>query len=133
MRNLAIAGSLALALSGCAINPQQLAARSDNEVCESYGVYSHGIGWGEVANQYRAEIERRNLITPEEWALAAKKQLRIGMSQCAMYASWGKPDRENRSVYSGGITIQHVFNSGYRYIRPTYVYTHNGRVRSWQD
>jgi hypothetical protein len=120
-------------LNGCAVSPEQASQRSDNEVCESYGVFSRSGMWGAAAETYRREIEHRKLMTTEEWALADKKTIRIGMSRCAMYASWGKPDRENRSVGSYGEHIQHVYNSGYRYIRPKYVYTRNGIVSSWQD
>lgn len=89
--------------------------------------------FSELTTQYHAEMERRSLLSQNEKDLVAKKQIQIGMSLCALYASWGKPDHENRSVGSWGTHIQHVYNAGLRYIRPTYVYTENGVVTSWQD
>lgn len=118
-------------LAGCATT-QDIASQPDMEVCRSYGVFRTGILLA-TAPAYRDEMIRRQLLSDEEWMLVERKELRIGMSQCAMYASWGRPDRENRSVGSYGVHIQHIFNTGYRYIRPTYIYTQNGKVRSWQD
>lgn len=130
---LLIALGLLSLISGCAISPERISSQSDLDVCQSYGIYSRGIGWGELADQYKKEIFRRNLLTQEEWELAAQKRIRRGMGQCAMYVSWGKPDRENRSVGSWGVHIQHVYNAGYKYIPVSYVYTENGKVTSWQD
>lgn len=121
------------ALAGCAASPDRISGAPDHEICRSYAVFSAGIGWGARAAQYKDEITRRNLLTPEEWQLASERKLRRGMSQCAMYVSWGNPDRENRSVGSWGTHIQHVYHAGLRYVSPTYVYTQNGKVTSWQD
>lgn len=133
MRTASLLAAAIITLSGCAASPDRISASSDLEVCKSYAVFSGGIGWGNRAAQYKEEILRRNLLTSEEWALAAEKKLRRGMSQCAMYASWGNPDRENRSVGSWGTSVQHIYNAGLRYIPATYVYTRNGVVTSWQD
>lgn len=119
------------ALCGCA-TPATLAQQDDVSICRSFGVYKIGILAAE-APKYRAEIERRQLLTAAEWDSARQGRVHMGMSQCGMYVAKGAPDRENRTVYSGGVRIQHVYNSGYRYLRPTYIYTHNGKVVSWQD
>lgn len=124
---------LVLFISACAVSPAQVERETDNELCLNHGTYAQSAMFAGAAENYRREIEHRKLMTPEEWDLASRKTIRIGMSRCAMYASWGKPDRENRSVGSFGEHIQHVYNSGYRYIRPKYVYTRNGKVSSWQD
>jgi len=119
-------------LVGCAVNPQHVSTAPDLEICQSYGVYSRGA-WSSHAESYKQEIERRKLLSQDDWDTVAQRKIKRGMSQCAMYASWGRPDRENRSVGSWGTHIQHIFNSGYTYIKPTYVYTENGKVTSWQD
>lgn len=124
---------IALALSGCAITQEQLSSRSDMDVCQSYGTFRKGIGWGAMANSYREEIARRNLLSDEDMQLVEQGKLRIGMSKCAMYASWGRPDRENRTVYRGGTSTQYIFNAGYKYIKPTYVYTDGDKVSALQD
>lgn len=133
MKSMLPATLIAATLSGCALSPAYMAASSDSQICERYGVFSRNGMFGEYTTQYRAEMERRNLLSPHEKELVAKKQIQIGMSLCALYASWGTPDRQNRSVGSWGVRIQHVYNAGLRYIRPTYVYTENGYVTSWQD
>jgi len=50
----------------------------------------------------------------------------IGMTAEQLRASWGAPDRINRSYGAGGSSEQWVFGR-------TYVYVDNGVVRSWQD
>lgn len=59
-------------------------------------------------------------------ALVLKSEIRLGMSQCELYASWGEPTEENRSVGRWGVHVQHVYDD-------SYVYTENGRVTAWQD
>lgn len=129
----AIAVMTVSVLSGCAISPQQMSSKSDTDICQSYGVFRSGIGWGAMAQSYKEEILRRKLLSDEDMALVEQKKLRLGMSKCAMYASWGRPDRENRTVHANGVHIQHIFNAGYKYIRPTYVYTDGDTVTAWQD
>lgn len=133
MRLLLALATITTILTGCALSPEYMTSSSDTDVCERYGVLSRNPMFSELTTQYKAEMERRNLLTQTEKDLVAKKQIQLGISLCALYASWGKPDHENRSVGSWGTHIQHVYNSGLRYTRPTYVYTENGHVTSWQD
>lgn len=117
--------------AGCATTPEQISNRDDLDVCKSYGVYRTGILVG-LAPAYKDEIDRRGLLTDEEKQLVADKSIKLGMSLCAMYASWGSPSYENRTVLKGSVNIQHVYNAGLRYIRKNYVYTRNGKVTAWQ-
>lgn len=128
-----LAAAAVTSMTGCAMSPDIMTRQDDMDVCRSYGIYANSPMWRATADGYEQEINRRGLLSTEEWQLARSKKIRQGMSQCALYASWGKPDRENRSVGSWGVHIQHVYNAGYRYIQPSYVYTENGKVRSWQD
>lgn len=123
----------ALFCASCAIAPERVAQESDLEVCRSLGVYRGSALFGASASSYEAEARRRNLLTEEEWGMVAAKRVKIGMSRCAMYVTFGKPDRENATTSSYGRHVQHVFNSGYRYIKAYYIYTDNDRVVSWQD
>ncbi len=72
------------------------------------------------------EAARRKLSFDRK--LVKDEQIRLGITECQLYASWGLPTEQNRSVGPWGVNIQHV----YRYTRQ-YVYTTNGRVKSWQD
>ena len=81
-------------------------------------------------NLYIKEIERRKLITKKEWQRIKEKKITIGMSQCALYASWGAPAKENRSVGRWGVHIQHMYGDSPDW---RYVYTENGKITSWQD
>lgn len=132
VKTLAIAAAC-LGFTGCATTPDQLASKSDLDVCKTYGVFANGIVWGETARQYKTELERRNILSASEWQTVNSKQIQRGMSLCALYASWGRPSRENNSTGSWGTHTQHVYNAGLRHVRPTYVYTQNGVVKSWQN
>lgn len=120
-------------LSGCAVAPERVAQVSDLEVCRSYGIFRASGLWATRAASYEAEVKRRGLIAADEWPLVEAKKIRNGMSRCAMYAAFGGPDRENRTVSGSHVHVQHVFNAGYRYIKAFYVYTDNDRVTAWQD
>ena len=72
----------------------------------------------------KAEALHRKLVFND--SLIRKEQVRIGMSECQLYAAWGLPSDQNRTVGSWGIHIQHIYGNAY-------VYTENGRVTSWQD
>jgi hypothetical protein len=119
-----------LLLLGCGVAPGRLAGLSDLDICRGYGVYSHWFVSDPLAQSYKQEMERRKLLTPEEWALAAEQRIQKGMSQCALYASWGKPVREYRSEQHGSVQIRHVYRMGWN-TRPGSVFTKNGKVDGW--
>jgi hypothetical protein len=121
---------LAIALSaGCATDPAHLTEASNLDICRGYGIYSAWRIHGPLTEQYKREMERRKLLTPEEWALVAQRRIQKGISRCALYASWGVPVSEHPSDGDGG-EIQHVYHTGWR-ISPGAVYTKNGKVEGW--
>jgi len=69
-------------------------------------------------------------MTAEEWALAERQMIQRGMSECALLASWGIPNKVNRSVGVWGVYKQYVYR-GYRL--SSYAYVENGRVSGWQN
>ncbi len=68
-------------------------------------------------------------ITEEELEAARNGSVFIGMSRDALYAAWGKPYTENRTILANKVRIQHVFTFGGR----RYAYTENGFVTAIQD
>ncbi|CAI8773788.1 hypothetical protein [Methylocaldum szegediense] len=122
-------GLAILAAAGCAIDPAKLNSLSDLEVCRGYAVYSAWVISNSRADQYRREIERRHLLTPQEWALVEQKRIEKGMSRCALYASWGVPVSEE-AVEGEKEEIRHVYHSGWL-MSPGAVYTKNGKVEAW--
>jgi hypothetical protein len=60
--------------------------------------------------------------------------LKLGMTECGMYAVLGKPTRVNRSQYASGMHKQYIYEN-----QGTYVYTLTapgsavGVITSWQD
>ena len=74
----------------------------------------------------KSEASRRKISFNA--TLIRSEKIRMGISECELYASWGYPDDQRRTVGRWGIHIQHIYgNFG------PYVYTENGRVTSWQD
>lgn len=132
---LALLGMLSL-ISGCAVSPETAAELlSLSSVCAQYG---HALRAGAVDRQTttKAEIDRRGLtFTDAEGRSIYKETVHVGMSECAMYAAWGHPSRQNKTFTAGGETVQHVW-AGVRgrYIgtRSNYAYTSNGRVTAVQ-
>lgn len=68
----------------------------------------------------------------DEWDLIHAKQIKIGMTQCSLLASWGQPDRINSSASRYGSSNQWIYNVGFRFIRASYVYVSGGKVSAWQ-
>lgn len=126
-------GSFAFAamMIGCAsLQPMPDVRRMDDgHLCGAYHYYGR---YGTIAHTEAVhdEIQRRNLLSKEDWQLVYEKSIRIGIRSCVLYAAWGSPDSENRSTGAWGTGTQHVYGRG-RYAR--YVYTRNGRVTGWQD
>lgn len=110
--------------------PEHLRSYSKDEFCIEYGRYLQKRN-GEVDSEPRvqkamsSELHRRNIKL--NTAQIAQEKIKLGISTCQLYASWGRPDSENRSVGKWGVHIQHVYGSG------VYVYSENGQVTSWQD
>ena len=75
---------------------------------------------------FNAEAVRRRLHINKD--LARRESIKVGIDQCTLYASWGFPERANRSVGPWGVHSQLIYGD----FGP-YVYVQNGVVRSYQD
>ena len=111
--------------------PSILKAMNKEKFCVTYGkalrkgeVYEIGT-LPDTMKLVKQESNRRKLRFDD--SLVRVEKIRIGISECQLYASWGLPRDQNQSVGRWGVHIQHVYSYG------TYVYTENGRVTSWQD
>lgn len=110
--------------------PTILRKMDKNDVCVAYGKslrnekLNEFLSFKDAPKYIYAEVKRRKMKFSQN--LVKEANIQIGMSICNMYAAWGFPEDENRSVGSWGTDIQHVYGS-------TYVYTRNGVVTSWQD
>lgn len=129
------AGVCAIAFfAGCAVTPQAASSLNSGELCVRYG---DRLKSGDLpgAQIYRSEIDNRKLMLPRDNTESIRRnEISIGMSLCALHASWGSPSRNNRTVTSRGVRVQHVYMNPYsRYRASAYVYTENGIVTSWQD
>ena len=73
------------------------------------------------------ELNKRGFHT-NQINQARSGKIAIGMPTCIMYATIGKPNKENKTVNAYRTHIQHVYRG-----KNLYVYTDNGIITSWQD
>lgn len=112
--------------------PQYLRKLDKLDFCKLYGNHLRSENIDEIgtvkdqASLFKNEAARRKVTFMSK--LIREEKVLIGMTECDLYASWGYPQSENRSVGSWGVHIQHVYGD----FGP-YVYTENGRVTSFQD
>lgn len=122
------------ALSSCSTYvPRNLDAEPTRGLCARYGdVLREGNQSG--AAEIRSALERRQLaLTAADDSAIARSAIRVGMTECAMFAGWGLPDRANNTTTASGTRTQHVW-SYIRYVRSArYAYTENGRVVAIQN
>jgi hypothetical protein len=128
---LVIAAAL---VTGCAsISPERTAKMNDRQLCNSYGDARDNAAIRKNLPSLRAEIDRRGLVRAEEWSLIESKEAQLGMSVCALRASWG-PAKENALATRYGESIQHVYRLSWCHrCNVKYVYTNNGVVTAIQE
>lgn len=126
---------ITLLLASCAsITPEKLAQRTDDDVCKTYGGLSNlAFNGKKMAAPWKDELIRRKLVTDDELTAIENKKIFVGMKECALYASWGEPRKQNRTVSGSGVRVQNIYGSYGKHNKPTYVYVSNGVVTSWQD
>jgi|CXWL01.1.fsa_nt_gi hypothetical protein len=111
--------------------PMLMLNMPEEKLCAAYGsALREGVVYGigpfpDIVRLVRNESARRKLEFDDK--LISSGKIKLGISECQLYASWGLPKDQNRTVGSWGVHIQHIYGSG------SYVYTQNGRVTSWQD
>ena len=107
--------------------PDSLRTQGDDYIC----FWARSPWTSSVIPMYLDEAKRRDLVTDAEAVLIKGKRISIGMSECAMYMSWGVPARSNVSMGIDGKITQYVYEGST--INTTYVYVVNGRVVRWSE
>lgn len=110
------AGTAALSLLiGCAsaTDPTaSVATMQSDQLREQYiDTLCRAYGRGRYEN-IRLELVRREALTPDEWKMVEQHQIRNGMSECGLLASWGGPGvyvTRNRSMLSSETVTQWTF------------------------
>jgi len=95
------------------------ASLSNSDLCSRFGRYH--------AEEDRAEIRKRKIVSQSEWPLVDAHRVRVGMSEVALLCSFGPPDSINRTVTSALVQKQYIYGDD------SYVYVENGRVISFQN
>jgi hypothetical protein len=69
------------------MKPGDLAMQETSKLCMSYAA-------APAASQavIRDELEKRSIISDNDWEMADKHMVRPGMSVCGLFAAWGQPD-----------------------------------------
>lgn len=93
-------------------------------------------GWPAYCNDYEntdvvqnrvSELKQnRSTFPASDQNLIREGKVYIGMSAAAAEASWGKPDRINRSTNASGTREQWVYDGG------NYLYIRNGKITNIQ-
>ena len=99
--------------------PGQFSDIEDDGLCLSYGD-SPGAAM-------REEITRRGIIKPAMWSVIDAGSVSVGMTTCAILASYGMHVYPNRTVTAYGEHVQWVANGR------QYIYTDNGIVTAIQN
>jgi len=120
---------LSFFLAGCAGMPMAIATDNDEQLrneqtldlCRAYPMLFDQKG-------VRAELNRRLAVGDPEWVLIDQHRIYIGMSECALLASWGKPEKmdHDNTLRSGG-PLRYVYHDG-----ADLVYVGDGKVTSFQ-
>lgn len=132
MRKLVIAAAGVAAGCAAPVSVENVGALSEEALCVRYGVALRANDMGQVPI-LSGELARRGItMGSTENELAMRKAVRVGLSRCSMWASWGGSLRDNRTTNAYGTRIQHVFGSSSGYSR-SYVYTENGRITTIQN
>jgi hypothetical protein len=122
-------------------SPEYLSKLNDKDLCLRFymGVlnedltgtrpYELKIKTGTTSFDLNIEGELKNRgLTTEQINKIRNRTINIGSPVCVMYAVYGYPDDENRTVTSHSAITQHV----YRTIG-LYIYSVDGIIESWQD
>jgi len=115
-------------------SPPNISKISTNKLCLKFRDVVNSKGSpGNVLldkNIYK-ELKKRGFKT-KDINKARKGVVSIGAPVCMLYATWGKPDQENRTVNKYVTRIQHVYPGSSKY-KKNYFYSSNGKITSWQD
>ena len=111
-----------------AFDRDQIAAISDDELQYAVAHYR-----GIKNNFVLEEAVAREMIEPQDIELIKTMQLRKGMSELALLASWGHADYIIKTVESWGVGEEHIYKDENVYVKNSYVVVKNRVVDSWQN
>lgn len=104
----------------------QLEQQHIDILCRAYGKGGY--------EPVRSELIRRGALTAEEWKLVEQHQIRIGMSECGLVASWGKSGvyvTRSRSMLSTETVTDWTFQDCSA-CKTRHVTTRDGKIVQWE-
>lgn len=124
---------LMVVLAGCAapVSESSVAKMTTPALCDTFGKAIRQGAPEEQIRLLRGELATRTYYFDDSDLDRVKNErMRVGMTDCGMYASWGLPTSANRTTTGAGTRVQYVYGlSGKR----NYVYTEGGIVRAIQN
>ena len=125
-------------LVACASTPDPIASvatMSSDQLREQYiDLLCNAYGRGHYEN-VRLELLRREALTPKEWKMVEQHQIGIGMSECGLMASWGRPGvyvTRSRSMISTETITDWTFQDC-TVCRAHHVTTRDGKIIQWEQ
>ena len=104
------------------MNEKQLQDVSTKSLVNYYGIYR-------TDDKVKAEIVRRGIFNDKDWAIINKQQIKVGMSEYALIASWGDPEKVKTTANTFGETKQFYYGRS----NDVLVNLRDGKVTSWQE
>ncbi|GEM_PF-6151383 len=108
------------------MNTDQLQSQYIDYLCQAYGQ-------GQYEN-VRVELIRREAFTSEEWKMIEGHQIRVGMSECGLLASWGGPGvyvTRSRTMHSLETMTDWTFQECPT-CKARHVTTRDGKIIQWE-
>jgi len=112
-------------------SPAKLKKMNNTELCLHFffGIESKILTGSTPYDRNIVKELKKRKFKESQIKKARKSSVSIGSPVCMLYAAWGKPTKENRTVRRNGVHIQHI----YRRNKDTYFYSDNGVITSLQD
>lgn len=98
-----------------------------NERFYVYGTFGVYEGGPILLKQIEDALLKKG-IPKKDLEMAKTEKIVVGMSLEGLYASWGRPTKENKTTTTRGVNIQHVYEQYGKY-----VYTKNGFISAIQE
>lgn len=132
---LFLAAFVVSVVAGCASSldgksPEELALVSNQTLIDEY--CRHRLAFNESAS-IRAEVKRRSLFTEDEWKAIDGRRVFVGMTEPAVWCSWGPPSRVNVTTTAAGDDRQLVWERPGHQHELNMVYVSGNRVTAIQQ
>lgn len=107
---------LAIVLTACIniTDPGQVKDMPTEQLCEAYYFGQHPSNgtdttWPGKQADIKKELEHRQAVAPNDWALIDQGHIEMDMSECALQAAWGHPVRLTHASTTTGNSTHYFY------------------------